>query len=259
MRFSLTGAVGTAAAGVDGPAAGVCKRPPEGAGLSKEMLGIGTRVFNPLCETSCAVKNRIPTGRATMLTTKTAATIHQVRAAGRCLQRLAELRAAVGQRWRAVVGEPKVRPICWATDFLSLRMRVPSRPAAAPAPEFGLRDRPQNSSTECSHTEIGPNRSFVFGSFCIVSDLANRQILLRRRPSALVEPGDTELSPRRHPSPPTARRWSAPRTSASTPRCGPGSTTNRATFRRCSWERSFGRPASARSCRRDATPFKSVT
>jgi NADPH-dependent curcumin reductase CurA len=31
------------------------------------------------------------------------------------------------------------------------------------------------------------------GSFCNVSDFANRQILLRHRPSGLVQPGDTEL------------------------------------------------------------------
>src|SRR6516225_8269632 len=31
------------------------------------------------------------------------------------------------------------------------------------------------------------------GSFSSVSDLLNRQILLRRRPTGLVQPGDTEL------------------------------------------------------------------
>ena len=32
-----------------------------------------------------------------------------------------------------------------------------------------------------------------FGSFCIVPELPNRQILLRRRPTGLVQPGDTEM------------------------------------------------------------------
>jgi len=81
MRMSpLVGAVGTAAGGVIvGPAAGICVSPPEGAGLSKEMLGTGAMVVNPLCETWCAVKSMIPMGRATVPITKTAATIHNVR------------------------------------------------------------------------------------------------------------------------------------------------------------------------------------
>ena len=33
----------------------------------------------------------------------------------------------------------------------------------------------------------------AFGRFCIVSELTNRQIVLRRRPTGLVRPGDTEL------------------------------------------------------------------
>jgi NADPH-dependent curcumin reductase CurA len=36
-------------------------------------------------------------------------------------------------------------------------------------------------------------RQSVFGSFGIVADLTNRQIVLRRRPTGLVQPGDTEL------------------------------------------------------------------
>ena len=79
MRFSLTGPVGTAAGGVGGPAAGVCVRPPAGAGLSEDMLGIDANVVTPLCETWCAVKSMMPTGRATMLIAKAAATIHHVR------------------------------------------------------------------------------------------------------------------------------------------------------------------------------------
>lgn len=38
-----------------------------------------------------------------------------------------------------------------------------------------------------AHQPIG------LGSFCIVSELTNRQILLRRRPTGLLQPGDTEL------------------------------------------------------------------
>jgi len=33
----------------------------------------------------------------------------------------------------------------------------------------------------------------VLGKFCIVSELTNREIVLRRRPTGLVQPGDTEL------------------------------------------------------------------
>ncbi len=39
------------------------------------------------------------------------------------------------------------------------------------------------------------------GRFCIVPDLPNRQIVLRRRPTGLVEPGDTELITRPAPEP----------------------------------------------------------
>jgi NADPH-dependent curcumin reductase CurA len=40
-----------------------------------------------------------------------------------------------------------------------------------------------------------------FGSFCIVGDLTNRRILLRRRPTGLVAPGDTELVSASAPEP----------------------------------------------------------
>ncbi|CPR12177.1 oxidoreductase zinc-binding protein [Mycobacterium bohemicum DSM 44277] len=39
------------------------------------------------------------------------------------------------------------------------------------------------------------------GRFCIVSDLPNRQIVLRRRPTGLVQPGDTELITEPAPEP----------------------------------------------------------
>jgi NADPH-dependent curcumin reductase CurA len=41
--------------------------------------------------------------------------------------------------------------------------------------------------------ETTAERASVFGSFKIVPELMNRQILLRRRPTGLVAPGDTEL------------------------------------------------------------------
>jgi hypothetical protein len=53
--------------------------PPEGAALLGEMLGVGMRVAKPLCENWCAVKSKIPAGRAIMPMTKAAATIHHVR------------------------------------------------------------------------------------------------------------------------------------------------------------------------------------
>jgi NADPH-dependent curcumin reductase CurA len=44
-----------------------------------------------------------------------------------------------------------------------------------------------------SHNKIATNGPFAFGSFWIVPELTNRQIVLRRRPVGLVQPGDTEL------------------------------------------------------------------
>ena len=41
----------------------------------------------------------------------------------------------------------------------------------------------------------------AFGSFTIVSDLTNRQIVLRHRPKGLVDPTDTELIVSKAPSP----------------------------------------------------------
>ncbi len=41
----------------------------------------------------------------------------------------------------------------------------------------------------------------AFGRFCIVSELTNRQIVLRRRPTGLVRPGDTELVATAAPEP----------------------------------------------------------
>jgi hypothetical protein len=43
------------------------------------MLGVGMRVAKPLCENWCAVKSKIPAGRAIMPMTKAAAMIHHVR------------------------------------------------------------------------------------------------------------------------------------------------------------------------------------
>lgn len=40
---------------------------------------------------------------------------------------------------------------------------------------------------------LSPEVGWAFGSFCDVPDLMNRQILLRRRPTGMVRPGDTEL------------------------------------------------------------------
>src|ERR1700753_1473517 len=119
-------------------------------------------------------------------------------------------RAVAASRRRAVV------PTYLAADSRRPRELVPPPPAAAPASSLSggfapasearaasasgcssSRIRASGSSSDfihrCSHTKIAPNRSFAFGSFCIVADLANRQILLRRRPSGLVQPGDTEL------------------------------------------------------------------
>ena len=88
VRFSLmpemvrsvpAGGVGTAADDVDGAAPGVWVTPPDGLGLLGKMLGVGHRVAKPLRETWCAVKSKIPAGRAIMPMTKTAATIHHVR------------------------------------------------------------------------------------------------------------------------------------------------------------------------------------
>ena len=50
-----------------------------------------------------------------------------------------------------------------------------------------------------AYVRVSPSRELpskgvlVFGSFTSVAELMNRQILLRRRPTGLVAPGDTEL------------------------------------------------------------------
>jgi hypothetical protein len=77
VMFSPAGAVDTDADGigvavVDGMVA-------EAVGLAVEMLGMGKRVVMPLRETWCAVKRKIPAGRAIMPMTKTPRTIHNVR------------------------------------------------------------------------------------------------------------------------------------------------------------------------------------
>ena len=51
----------------------------EAVGLAVEMLGMGKRVLMPLRETWCAVKRKIPAGRAIMPMTKTPAMIHHIR------------------------------------------------------------------------------------------------------------------------------------------------------------------------------------
>ena len=68
----------------------------------------------------------------------------------------------------------------------------------------------------------------------------NRQVLLRRRPTGLVAPGDTELVTAAAPRPPRARRWSAPPTSGSTPPPAPGSTASPATCPRSNRRRHPG-------------------
>ena len=70
--FSPVGAVDTDVDGADGMVA-------EAEGLTVEMLGMGKRVVMPLREAWCAVKRKIPAGRAIMPMTKTPATIHHVR------------------------------------------------------------------------------------------------------------------------------------------------------------------------------------
>ena len=76
VMFSPAGAVDTDVVGTDGGAAfggGMA------VGLAVEMLGMGKRVVMPLRETWCAVKRKIPAGRAIMPMTKTPRMIHNVR------------------------------------------------------------------------------------------------------------------------------------------------------------------------------------
>ena len=75
VMFSPAGAVDT---DVDGVAL-VGGMVAEAVGPAVEMLGMGNRVVMPLRETWCAVKRKIPAGRAIMPMTKTPRMIHNVR------------------------------------------------------------------------------------------------------------------------------------------------------------------------------------
>ena len=77
--FSPAGAVDTDVDGIDGAVAFVGGMVAEAVGLAVEMLGMGKRVAMPLRETWCAVKRKIPAGRAIMPMTKTPRMIHNVR------------------------------------------------------------------------------------------------------------------------------------------------------------------------------------
>ena len=76
VMFSPAGAVDTDA---DGGVAFVGGMVAEAVGLAVEMLGMGKRGVMPLRETWCAVKRKIPAGRAIMPMTKTPRMIHNVR------------------------------------------------------------------------------------------------------------------------------------------------------------------------------------
>src|ERR1700722_6661156 len=77
VMFSPTGAVDTDADGIGVTFVGGMVA--EAVGLAVEMLGMGRRVLMPLRETWCAVKRKIPAGRAIMPMTKTPRMIHNVR------------------------------------------------------------------------------------------------------------------------------------------------------------------------------------
>src|SRR5436853_7558124 len=55
--------------------------------------------------------------------------------------------------------------------------------------------RNQSDASDFTRAQAG------FGSFAHVPELTNRQILLRRRPTGLVRPGDTELVTKPAPEP----------------------------------------------------------
>ena len=76
VMFSPAGAVDT---DVDGGVAVVGGMVAEAVGLAVEMVGTGQRVVMPLRETWCAVKRKMPAGRAIMPMTKTPAMIHHIR------------------------------------------------------------------------------------------------------------------------------------------------------------------------------------
>jgi hypothetical protein len=83
-RLAPAGAVGAAVGpgvgGADGTALGTGVTPAEGATAVGAKVGLGSNVVIPLCDTVRAVKNKIPAGRATIPTTKSAAKIHHTRA-----------------------------------------------------------------------------------------------------------------------------------------------------------------------------------
>jgi hypothetical protein len=76
VMFSPAGALDT---DVDGEVPVAGGMVAEAVGLAVEMLGMGKSVEIPLRETWCAVKRKIPAGRAIMPMTKTPRMIHNVR------------------------------------------------------------------------------------------------------------------------------------------------------------------------------------
>jgi hypothetical protein len=65
--------------GVEGPVTDVEGIVPDGVGLSEGKLGTGNILGRPLRETWCAVKRKMPIGRAIMPMTKTAIAIQRIR------------------------------------------------------------------------------------------------------------------------------------------------------------------------------------
>ena len=70
---------GAVVADVDGAAPGVCGIVPDGMGLAEGKLGMGNMLGRPLRETWCALKRKMPIGRAIMPMTKTAIAIQRIR------------------------------------------------------------------------------------------------------------------------------------------------------------------------------------
>lgn len=63
---------------------------------------------------------------------------------------------------------------------------------------------PATEAAKFGRHDVGPyglRRVHRFASFCVVTELKNRQILLRRRPTGMVEPDDTELVTSAAPEP----------------------------------------------------------
>jgi hypothetical protein len=79
VMFPPAGAVVTGVDGIDGTIAVVGGMLAETVGLTGEKVEVGNSVVMPLRETWCAVKRKIPSGRANMPSTKTPMMIHNVR------------------------------------------------------------------------------------------------------------------------------------------------------------------------------------